>query len=296
VIYIRVPDNPQLLSSEIENAVDFDPEVQLSFWSVLRNRFFTREEIPRKPALDLVLAGISSASQHYSAKHKKPAVLFIDNLTILAKKDKDTFERLVRFAKTEADSRHLVVNFVASEGNTPRQLQELSESSRLRKVVEVGDLDQQEALQFLTKKGLDKKTATEIIKIAGGRITLLNDALIGVKEGQALKDIQRAFEQRARQEFGDLVLPQDISKVTPKQKEAWMEITKIMDSPIKEIPFREFQKSLGPLTDDLLKRNVFAYHHSKDSVTLQSRPAELYVESEIGTPGSEQRRKLQLIK
>jgi len=213
-------------------------------------------------------------------------------LTKLAKKDKDTFERLVSFAKTEADAQHLVVNFVASEGNTPRQLQELSESSRLRKVVEVGDLDQQEALQFLTKKVVDKNTATEIIKIAGGRITLLNDALISVKEKQSLKDIQRSFEQRARQEFGDLVLPQDVSEVTTKHKKAWMEITKIMDCATKEIPFREFQKSLGPLTDDLLKRNVFAYHHSKDSVSLQSRPVELFVESEIGTPGSEQRQKL----
>jgi len=112
------------------------------------------------------------------------------------------------------------------------------------------------------------------------------------RKKQSLNDIQRAFEQRARQEFGDLVLPRDPTKITPKQKEAWTEITKIMDSPTKEISFREFQKSLGPLTDDLLKRNVFAYHHSKDSVSLQSRPAELFVESEIGTPGSEQRQKL----
>jgi len=71
-----------------------------------------------------------------------------------------------------------------------------------------------------------------------------------------------------------------------------MEIIKILDSPTKEIPYREFQKALGPLTDDLLKRNVFAYHHSKDSVSLQSRPAELFVESEVGSPGSKQRQEV----
>jgi len=232
----------------------------------------------------MVLDGISLAARHYAAKHNKPAILFVDNLTILAKNDAHTFERLIRFAKTEADTKNLVVNFVASEGHTPRQLAELSEKSRLADVIEIGDLDTQEAIQFLTTHGVNETTAKSIFDIAGGRITLLNEAQLRVERGQTINAIKDAFVQRAENEFGDLTLPQDPLKITPKQKEAWKQIIKIYDSPTREVSYTDFKKSLGSasLVDELLQQNVFAYHPRRNTVSLQSRPVELFVENEIG--------------
>lgn len=65
---------------------------------------------------------IAEAARLYKFKHKKPAVLVIDNLTELAKSDVETFQYLIKFAKYQADEHNLVVNFVASEGNTPQRL------------------------------------------------------------------------------------------------------------------------------------------------------------------------------
>jgi hypothetical protein len=69
-----------------------------------------------------VLRGLHTASVSFRAETGRPAVLVVDNFTELAKRDIDTFERLVKFAKYEADEGNLVVTFVASEGHTPRRL------------------------------------------------------------------------------------------------------------------------------------------------------------------------------
>ena len=73
----------------------------------------------------MLLRGLHDASFRFRQKHNRPAALVIDNFTELAKSDVDTFQRLVKFAKYEADEENLVVTFVASEGRTPRQLKSM---------------------------------------------------------------------------------------------------------------------------------------------------------------------------
>jgi len=238
------------------------------------------------------LSAISAASVHYYKKHKKPVVLFVDNITELAKNDVATFQGLVKFAKREADIGNLVVNFVASEGHTPLKLSEMSEKSRLSRILEIGDLDFPQVVGFLTKYKYSETTIKKIFDIAGGRMTLLKEIRNRLQEGQNLERIEKDFIRRARDEFKHL--PKDASKLNDEQKETWKQIIKIYDHPNREIPFEEFWDSIGSsdIADTLLQKNIFALHQNKDTVSFQSRPVELYVAHRIGEPGSEVRMKL----
>lgn len=134
VLYVYVPDDYTLLSREIGSVIEYDFQ-PVTFWSQVRKKYFGSEGVqcyllheiysldrPQPSELAIVLDAISKASYRFRNQHSRPAVLVIDNLTVLAKEDPETFKRLVRFAKYEADQRSLVVNFVSSEGHTPRKL------------------------------------------------------------------------------------------------------------------------------------------------------------------------------
>jgi len=220
----------------------------------------------------------------------------VDNITELAKNDVATFQHIVKFAKEEADKGNLVINFVASEGHTPLKLLEMSEKSRLRRIVEIGDLDFPQAVSFLTKNNADydETTIKKIFNVAGGRITLLKDVHQSLQEGNDLKSIEDYFIFKASTEFKELLLPEDASKLTTKQKETWKRIIQIYDHPNREIPALFFRKFIGnsDFADELLQKNIFSYHENKKTVTFQSRPVELFVESTIGEPESELRMKV----
>jgi len=176
VVYHFVPDETAQLADKLGAALNFDFETHLTFWTQFRRRFFGDDRrVPPTP-LGLLLDGISEAGVRYRQKHKRPAVLVIDNFTTLAKTDIPTFERLVKFAKKEADEGNIAVTFVASEGHTPRRLTAMSESSRLGDTVEIGDLGDEDAIRFLTERQVPDEKAREAVVVVGGRLRGLDSA------------------------------------------------------------------------------------------------------------------------
>jgi hypothetical protein len=93
----------------------------------------------------------------------------------------------------------------------------------------------------------------------------------------------------------DLILPKRKEKVSERQRVAWQEILRIMDSPSCQEPMEVFMAEIGDrqVADDLLRSNVFSYHHKGTRVGIQSRPMWLYLSAEIGSPGSPQRATLE---
>jgi len=216
----------------------------------------------------------------------------VDNLTVLAKKDPETFERLVRFAKEEADGRNLVVTFVSSEGHTPRKIMALSESSRLAKVIEIGDLDESDSERYLRERGVDQ--CAEVLYFTGGRISLLNQAIDDIRVKFSPEDIGKNFNDKVAQEFStaQLLLPEDRDELTQRQRKAWNQLIKIYDSPMKHIPWLDFGRTVSSLSDELLKENIFAYHPRDATVSFQSKPVELFVRQVIGECGSQKRKEV----
>jgi hypothetical protein len=64
-----------------------------------------------------------------------------------------------------------------------------------------------------------------------------------------------------------------------------------LDSPRGEELSFTFTSEVGgdKIADDLLRTNVFSYHHNRRTVGIQSRPMALYLQSKIGNPGSPER-------
>jgi len=220
----------------------------------------------------------------------------MDNLTRLAKNDKVTFIQFIQWARDEAVDQNLIINFVASEGNTPRQLNEMSEKSRLGQIIEIEDLDLQSTIKYIEFKyeQLTPENAKDLYDITGGRFTIIDKA-VNIFDKKNLNEIRKAMLVDARNDFGVITLPQNPVEFTPKQIKAWNQIILIYDAPCREIPFDEFVSFLTPpVASELIAMNVFAYHPSRDSVSFQSRPVELFVGDRIGEPGSEQRQQFNL--
>jgi len=242
--------------------------------------------------LHVVLKGISQAARVYKTKYNQPVIIFMDDLTSLAKNDKETFSRLIKFARDEAVEKNLIINFVASEGNTPRQIDEMSEKSRLGLSIEIGDLDLQITIKYieLMHQKLTPENAKYLYDITGGRFTIIQDAL-QIFLDKNLNETRKDLIEKARKDFGVLKLTENPNELNPRQIKGWNQIIRIYDAPGREILFREFEEFLtAPVASELIAMNVFAYHPSRNTVSLQSRPVELLVGDTIGEPGSEKRR------
>lgn len=188
----------------------------------------------------------------------------------------------------------------------------MSESSRLGRTVEIGDLDDTDAIHYLIDRKVPQDQAQAAVGIVGGRLRMLKDARTRLLEGQSVSgtsllsppfltplDLRNALLGEAKDKIrqADLILAEDPAKITERQRVAWAELIRIMDSPQTEVPADLFAKKVGgaAVADDLLRTNVFSYHHNKGSVGMQSRPMQLYLAGEIGPIGSPQRSFLQTL-
>jgi len=266
----------------------------LSFWQQIRRRWLLVEGAPNTSELERVLRGLHVASASFRSQSGHPAVLVVDNFTELAKRDVATFERLVKFAKYEADEGNLVVTFVASEGHTPRRLAEMSESSRLGSVVEIGDLSDDQAVQFLVERHLKPEDAKQIVDFTGGRMRLLKLARTDfIDKKKSIDKINLSLRDDAETALrqAKLILPDDRSDMSKRHVKAWKSIINIIDADSGEERLNTFVARIGDaaLADELLRSNIFSYHHEGTRVGIQSRPMWKYLSDQIGSSNSPQR-------
>ena len=136
-------------------------------------------------------------------------MLVLDNVNRLAQKNPELLDMLQDIAKDAADDRIFTTVFVMSEGQAPIQMIGKfcldscvngfgdkyanyilwihigrSASSRLGVVMEIGDLTQEEATDFLcNKRAISKLVAKDIYQLVGGRVGLLVSAVNKLNSG-----------------------------------------------------------------------------------------------------------------
>lgn len=94
-----------------------------------------------------LLAGATAFRQ----AHGRPATLVLDGVDVIAKEDPAFLDMLQSFAKNAADAGVLCVVFVSSDGAAPARMESRSEWSRAADPVEVGDISDSEAVNFLVR-------------------------------------------------------------------------------------------------------------------------------------------------
>ncbi|KAF0416967.1 hypothetical protein F8M41_007369 [Gigaspora margarita] len=125
---------------------------------------------------NLLSMQLLNTAYYYMKEYKRPIVLVLDQVDRIAKKDPEFLGILQDFAKDCADRGSLVIVFIASEGLVPQIMKSRSAWSRAIIPFEVGDISDDEAMEFLQDSGIDKKNAEDVVKyLTGGRFTLLKD-------------------------------------------------------------------------------------------------------------------------
>ena len=146
-------------------------------------------------SIEDIFSYFDKAAYEYAKKHNQPAVLVIDNINLLAKKDPEMLEVLQEDAKSWADNQYIKVVFVTSEGKAPKLMKgkkfysinnKLDQSAFSRaEIAEITDLSDTEAEKYLTnKKNIEESTAKKVVKeITGGRMLFLSDVATELNKG-----------------------------------------------------------------------------------------------------------------
>jgi len=228
-------------------------------------------------SLDRARAALQVAATTFAATQKKPVVVVLDNVNRLPIR---ILENLQDWAKDSADNRSIQVVFVASEGSVPRQFQSRSAWSRARwPPIEIGDLDDQQAIHYLTNRRIEPCIAKEVVQyVSGGRLLLLSTAVQALHSGVSMQVLKAGALAKAHAQF----LNAGLLTTTP-HKDSGVKLAKVLlASPTKQISFHELTRLITDAShlDSVLRHQIFSYHPASSTVTFQSRPTQRFAEIE----------------
>ena len=277
-IYVNVPDDIRYFGGVVASAVGMpDITVDIKSGIIRRVNQETKEvrELPlsEEPSATWARASvvIQGAAIKFLHKHNRPAVLIIDSAERLAKKNPEFLANLQDFAKDRTDEGSLRVVFVSSDGSVLEQFQRRSAKSRMRKPFEVGDISDKEAVEFLTRKGVEQEKAEEAVRdITGGRFELLNDYL-SVSTGNDARRQELFDETKKSLRLAGLSAHHELFRTLVLQKF-------VRDDPARDLCGDQHDQILRTLLD----KNIIAAHPDL-TFTFHSRHVESFFKQEVET-------------
>jgi len=183
-----------------------------------QNFFFFQNEKTSRSTIssdEILKKHITEACRAYKKKHGRAPVLVLDNFNLLLNLDdgQKYLELFQDFAKIMADQKLLVVVFVTSEGKVPNVLLGRSSASRMRKPIEIGDINEKDAIDYLQKRICKnekeepekcKGQSKSIYDIVGGRFRLLKTAIATFENTKSIDQIKVDVLEEAAKEFEKL--------------------------------------------------------------------------------------------
>ena len=100
-------------------------------------------------------------------------------------------------AKILANEGVLTIVFVSSEGSVVPVIQQTSGVSRCNRFFKVEDVDDNEAIKYLIKKGFSKELSEMFVDYVGGRCVYLHCRLIVVKLGPPSNDLHKLSDTQS---------------------------------------------------------------------------------------------------
>ena len=101
----------------------------------------------------------------YVQKHGVVPVLFIDGVDLVAKHNPLLFSSLITQAKIMANVNILSIVFISSERSVMLLLKKASGMNRSTKIVEVNDIPDEAAYDYLVKQGASNLIAKRLVKL-----------------------------------------------------------------------------------------------------------------------------------
>jgi hypothetical protein len=181
-IYVNVPTDLTKFGEVVSQAVGFPTDTVDTGDLLRRLNATTKKERKPDPSREPMAVWsvvsdciVKEAAITFKKKHGRPIALIIDSVELIAEKKPEFLADLQTFAKKMTDDGILRVVFVCSGGGSVlKQLDSENASSRSLDPFEVGDICDEDAIEFLTGNGVEKTQAAEAVRdITGGRFALL---------------------------------------------------------------------------------------------------------------------------
>jgi hypothetical protein len=136
-------------------------------------------------------------------------VLVLDSVDRIAKGTPEFLEFLQNFAKDCADEGDLRIVFITSDGSALPLLMSRSSWSRAKQPpFEVGEISDEDAIDYLKKKGIDQDLAEKVVKnITGGLFSMLKNYVSNNQEGMKYDDILQILNENTYQVVSELKIP-----------------------------------------------------------------------------------------
>ena len=106
----------------------------------------------------------------------------------LAEKNPELLDIFQHYAKKAADEGTVNITFMSNEACVLRRMRgNRSSWSRCGRIIEIGDVSKEEALQYLKLRKIDEKQAAQIYEIVGGRMIDLKSIADDIKANCTLE-------------------------------------------------------------------------------------------------------------
>jgi hypothetical protein len=206
VVYFDCPADSKEFSPELLSILRYSPIVDFSGGV---RRFFersTKEErdpdvsAEPKASFSRLQKHLVAAATTFQNDYKRPMVLVLDSVDILAKQTPEFLMFLQDFAKKEADKGNLRIVFITSDGSALPLLMSNSSWSRAEKPpFEVGEISDEDAIDYLKKNGIDQDLAEKVVKnITGGLFVMLKDYVSNHRKGVKYDDILQILNKKTK--------------------------------------------------------------------------------------------------
>ena len=160
---------PRMTAQELSRAAGF---VEEGFFD---GHLAENQVVALSQVLDII--GKRAERMKKTKNLKSPPCFVIDGVELVAKYDAKLFETIVDRAKFWANKNGLRIVLVSSEGHVMPLIENTSSSSRAAEVIEVLDLEEAEAVQYLYKNGIPMSLAKRFPSITGNRMVHLSAAI-----------------------------------------------------------------------------------------------------------------------
>ncbi|KAJ3076565.1 hypothetical protein HDU98_002085 [Podochytrium sp. JEL0797] len=153
VIYVDVPANVRNFGDAFAHAIGFKFHPSHSFAEYIHSLVYGTGPSPEQhqERWELPYEKFKELARWYRATHGKTPVIVFDSVNFLAKDAEKVLEVLQRDAKVGIDEHLFVAVFTSSDGLAPTQMESRSAFSR-GESYRVGDLDDEQVKEFLTKR------------------------------------------------------------------------------------------------------------------------------------------------
>ena len=202
-VYFDCPVTPKMFSAKLSHLLKHRTPLQVN--EGVRRYFEGITKEKREPdmrseplsSFSLFEDDLFAAAEAFTSKHKRPMVLVLDSVDILANKSPEFLVYLQDTAKKEADCGNLRIVFITSDGSALPLLMSQSSWSRAKwPPFEIGEISDEDAIAYLIGKDVDKELAERVVKnITGGLFVRLNRFASGHREGMKYDDFSEIMDK-----------------------------------------------------------------------------------------------------